>query len=392
MFYDVAIVGAGPSGSYLALSLARRGYAVLVMEKKTVPGKDICCTGIVSQRCLELLEVPRDLLMRPVSSVRVVSPSGDSLVLRRDDAIAWVVDRPALDRLLAERAGSAGASCVFCTRASEIMIEDTGVTVKAECYGETKSYNCRVLAIASGFGSSLPAKLGLGRISDFTIGAQAEVRVNTDEMEVYVDEEVAPGSFAWLVPTREGMGLAGLMVRRQPKQQLNRLLRRLAAEGKIAAVQCQPKYAAIPLYPLQRTFGSRVVVVGEAAGQVKPLTGGGIYYGALCAGIAAEVLGRAFRCGDFSEKTLSCYQRRWQDKLGKEFRTSYLLHRIYRRLDNGQVEFLYNFAVRYGIADFLRQAEPLYFDYHSRAVSGALKHLARSLLVHPVGRAKSSDG
>lgn len=381
MSYDVIVVGAGPSGSYLALQLASRGYNVLVMEKKAVPGEDVCCTGIVSRACLQMLGVPEDLLVKPVSSARVVSPSGNSLALHRDGAIAWVVGRPALDRLLAERAGSAGVSYAFSTRAGEIVVEDTGVTVKAEREGGVKSYHCRVLALASGFGSSLPAKLGLGRISDFTVGAQAEAWVNTDEIEVYLDKEIAPGSFAWLVPTGEGKGLVGLMARRQPKQRLSRLLQRLTAEGKIAAAECQPKCAAIPLNPLKRTFGKRVVVVGEAAGQVKPLTGGGIYYGVLCAGIAAEVLDRAFRRGDFSEKTLSSYQRGWQDKLGSELRTSYLLHLLYRRLDNRQVALFHSLVARYGIADFVHGVEPSYFDYHSQAVFRALRHLARSLLM-----------
>lgn len=388
---DVVIVGAGPSGSYLALSLARRGYMVLVIERKAAPGEDVCCTGIVSQKCLELLEVPQSLVIRPVSSARIVSPSGKSFILCRNDAIACVVDRPALDRLLAERAISAGASYMFRTRATEILVEDTGVTVRAERYGEVKSYHCRALVIASGFGSSLPAKLGLGRIEDFTIGTQAEVKLNTDEIEVYLDEEMAPGSFAWLVPTGEGKGLVGLMARRQPGRRLDKFLSRLVVAGKTASGECQPKYGAIPLRPLKKTFGNRVLVVGEAAGQVKPLTGGGIYYGALCAGIAAEVLDRAFRRGDFSEESLSSYQRRWWDKLGNELRIDHLLLSLYRRLDSKQVDFLQSLAARYGIADFVHDAEPLYFDYHSRAAFGALKHLICSLLVHPTGSSRLSS-
>ena len=115
------------------------------------------------------------------------------------------------------------------------------------------------------------------------------------------------------------------------------------------------------------------------------LTGGGIYYGALCAGIAAEVVDRAFRRGDFSEGTLSSYQRGWQEVLGAELRVGYLFQRIYRNLDNKQVDFLHSLAARCGIADFVRGAEPRYFDYHSRAAFGAAKHFARSLLLGLVG-------
>ncbi len=385
MSYDVVIVGAGPSGSYLARSLAGRGYRVLVMEKKAAPGTDICCTGIISQQCVGLLELPPSLIITPVSSARVISPSGKSLTLQHSGAIACVVDRPALDRLLAERAQSAGASYAFRTRVSEIAVEDRGISVRAEFGGEPRTCRCRILVIAAGFGSSLPVKLGLGRISDFTVGAQVEVLANADQLEVYLDQEMAPGSFAWLVPTGGGRGLVGLMARRRPGQRLGRLLSRLAAEGKIAPSQCQPKYGPIPLRPLAKTFGSSVLVVGEAAGQVKPLTGGGIYYGALCAGIAAEVVDRAFQRGDFSAGALSSYQRRWREQLGNELRAGYLLHRLLRTLDNGQVDFLHALAARYGIADFVRGAEPGYFDYHASAALAAVKHFARSLLFRPAG-------
>ncbi len=385
MFYDVVIVGAGPSGSYLALSLARRGYQVLVMEKKAAPGTGICCTGIVSQQCVGLLEVPPDLVITPISSVRVISPSGRPFTLQRNDAIACVVDRPALDKLLAERARAAGVSYAFCTRVSGIAVEEGGVSVRAECAGEDRTCQCSILVIASGFGSSLPMRLGLGGIADFTVGAQVEVQTGTDELELYLDQETTPGSFAWLVPIGGGRGLVGLMTRRHPKQRLSRLLSRLQTKGKIVPAQSQPKCGPIPLRPLTRTFGNRVLVVGEAAGQVKPLTGGGIYYGALCAGIAAEVVDRAFRRGDFSEGTLSSYQRGWQEVLGAELRVGYLFQRIYRNLDNKQVDFLHSLAARCGIADFVRGAEPRYFDYHSRAAFGAAKHFARSLLLGLVG-------
>lgn len=385
MLYDAVVVGAGPSGSRVALGLASLGYSVLVLEKKAIPGEGVCCTGIVSQRCLELLGIPPTIVLKPASSARILSPSGKVLRLRRDDAAAFVIDRPALDRLLADRAQEAGASYCFRTRVTGLRVETGCVTIEAESRGEVKTYQCRALVLATGFGSQLPARSGLGRIKDFIIGAQTEVKVNIDEVEVYLSRELAPGSFAWLVPTREGGGLAGLMTRYQPGQRLGRLLSWLKSEGKIASAECQHKYGVIPLCPLKKTFASRTLVVGEAAGQVKPLTGGGIYYGVLCADIAVGVLNQALRCGDLSEGALSLYQSQWQAELGGELRLGYQLHRLYRRLGNGQIEFLHSLATRYGVTQFVSDAEVLPFDWHSKVVSGALKHLVRSLLRHPAG-------
>jgi len=391
MLCDAVVVGAGPSGSRVALGLASLGYNVLVLEKKAIPGEEVCCTGLVSQKCLELLGVPSSIVLRPANSTRILSPSGKVLRLWRDGAVAFVIDRPALDRVLADQAQAAGASYCFGTRVTGVRVEAEYVTIEAESRGEVKTYQCRALVLATGFGSSLPARLGLGRIKDFIVGAQAEVRVNTDEVEVYFSREIAPGSFAWLVPTREGSGLAGLMTRYQPGKWLNRLLLWLKSEGKITSTECQHRYGVIPLCPLKKTFTSRTLIVGEAAGQVKPLTGGGIYYGVLCADIVVEVLDRALRRGDLSEGALSLYQSRWQAELGTELRLGYQLHRLYRRLGNGQIEFLHSQAARYGVAQFVSDAESLPFDRHSKIVSGVLKHLVRSLLRHPAGLKRSSE-
>ncbi len=391
MLCDAVVVGAGPSGSRVALGLASLGYNVLVLEKKAIPGEGVCCTGIVSQRCLELLGVPSSIVLRPASSARILSPSGKVLRLWRDDAAAFVIDRPALDRVLADQAQVAGAYYCFGARVTGVRVETEYVTIEVEFRGEVKTYQCRALVLATGFGSSLPARLGLGRINDFIVGAQAEVRVNTDEVEVYFSRELAPGSFAWLVPTREGSGLAGLMTRYQPGQWLNRLLLWLKSEGKITSAECQHKYGVIPLCPLKKTFASRTLIVGEAAGQVKPLTGGGIYYGVFCADMVVEVLDQSLRRGDLSESALSLYQSKWQAELGNELRLGYQLHRLYRRLGNGQIEFLHSQAARYGVARFVSNAESLPFDRHSKIVSGVLKHLVRSLLRHPAGLKGSSE-
>lgn len=381
--YDIGIVGAGPCGSYLAGKLARLGYTVVVLEKKSAPEEDICCTGIVSQECLELLDIPENLIFKRASSAKVISPSGRQLRLWRNDVTAYVIDRPSLDRVLAERAMAAGARFLFNICVTAVQPKAEGVDITAESYGEVKTCRCRAVVLATGFGSSLPSKLGLGWVNDFTVGAQAEAETNIDEIEVYLDTEMAPGGFAWLVPTKEHSGLVGLMTRHQPGQRLSKIIARLKSEGKIAAAGGQ-KYGAIPLRPLARTFASRVLVVGEAAGQVKPLTGGGIYFGTRCADVAARVLDRALRSDDFSELALSRYHKEWWAELGKEIKFGYRVHRFYQKMSNRQVELLCNLADRYGIAEFVNKAEPFPFDRHSKIIFPALKYVAQSILSSPV--------
>ncbi|GAH60574.1 unnamed protein product, partial [marine sediment metagenome] len=149
----------------------------------------------------------------------------------------------------------------------------------------------QAIILACGFGSGLPEKIGLGEITDFVSGAQAEVNtIDIDEVEVYFGQKPFPGFFGWLVPTNHDKGLAGLLVANAPALYLRNFLHHLRAQGKIASTEADMKFGTIPLGTLPRTYSDRMIVVGDAAGQVKPTTGGGIYYGLLCADIAANCL------------------------------------------------------------------------------------------------------
>ena len=377
MWYSTVIVGAGPVGSYLAAKLAKLGHKVLVLDKKAAAGQDICCTGIVGKECIDLLAIDSDLIVGQANSARFFAPSGKSLRLWRDGAVAYILDRPALDRVLASQAQAAGAHYLFGTQVTDVQIGADGLRVEADCCGQNKLFEAETAVIATGFGSSLPAKLHLGKINNFIVGAQADVSIDgVDEVEVYFDQALAPGGFAWLVPTRDGKGLAGLMTRQQPQYYLNKLLSNLKAQAKIASAEVVQGYGAIPLRPLPRTYADRILAVGEAAGQVKPTTGGGIYYGLLCADIAADSLHQASLAKDFSASRLGSYQKRWRAKLGRELLTGYWAHRLYERLHNRQIERLHAFASNNDIPQFVAELEELSFDWHGELIMKTLKHLA----------------
>lgn len=160
-----------------------------------------------------------------------------------------------------------------------------------------------LLVIAAAFGSPLAKGLGLGKVGDFVIGAQTEVATTTlDEIEVF---------FAWLVPTSPPKALLGLLSRRSPGLYLRKLISSLLAEGKTVSAEDKLCYRGISLKPLAKTYIDRVVVVGDAAGQIKPTTGGGIYHDLLCAEIAANNLQQALESGDLSARRLANYQREW---------------------------------------------------------------------------------
>jgi geranylgeranyl reductase family protein len=366
--YDVIVVGGGPTGSYIAYKLAEKGHRVMVLEKKRRVGESVCCTGIIGQECVNTFAIEDRVILRQVNSARLFPPSGNQLRLWREKPQASILDRAAFDISMAARAQGVGAEYILNSPAKNIAIEKDGVTIQASCKGKGVNFQASAVVIACGFGSRIGERLGLGRPGDFTLGAQTEVKTaGLEEIEVYFGD-AAPGFFAWLVPTTPLMARVGLMSRKNPGIYLRRWLAHLAAQGKIASAEAELSYGTIPLKPLPRTCGERLLVIGEAAGQVKPTSGGGIYYGLLCADIAAKTLHQALEDGDLSAKRLKRYEREWRKILGRELKIGYWARKLFERLSNRQIDRVFEIVKASGLAESLLRAESLSFDWHSQTI------------------------
>ena len=366
MWHDIIVVGAGPAGSRIAQRLSQLGYGVVVVEKNPRPDDDICCTGILSQECLNAFSLDNGLVLRPASSARFLSPSGEYLRFCRQSPVAAVVDRARLNVHLAELAEASGARYLFGAKAGDISVKPGGVEVRVNGRAEERILRAKAAVIATGFGSTLPAKMGLGEIRQFVKGAQVPVAINgIDEVEVYFDQKLTPGGFAWLVPTSDGRGLAGLLTRGQADSSLKSLLEMLTAEGKIAVDGVDPGYDIVPLKPLPRTYADRVLVVGEAAGQVKPTTGGGVYYGLLCADIAAGVLQQSFEADDFSADVLAAYEEGWRARLNRELTVGYWARTLLANLSNSHIDRIFRLAGKEGLPELISNGNGFSFDWHS---------------------------
>jgi digeranylgeranylglycerophospholipid reductase len=371
--YQVSIVGAGPVGSYLAYRLARLGYEVAVFEAKEAIGSQPCCTGIISRECYDLVSPASKVVLRETSSAKFFVPSGQYLRLAKDTVQAYIIDRAAFDVTLAKRAQEAGARYFLQSRVTDALPEREGWQVEVNREGQRRTFNSAALVIACGFGSSLPQQLGRGKIGRFLAGAQTEVNTGLDEVEVYFDQELAPGGFGWLVPTSRGRGLAGVICRHNARLCLEGLLSKLTAEDKVSRDEFDIRQGAIPLGTLPRTYADRLLIVGEAAGQVKPTTGGGIYFGLLCAEIAADNLHQGFVSGDLSSSRLARYQKEWQARIGDELRLDYWAHKIYGRVTQRQIERLFEVIRSSKIHQQFLNWEDFSFDYHGELIFRALR-------------------
>ena len=381
--YDVVVVGGGPAGSYVACKLAEKGYGVVVVEQKGRLGEQVCCTGIISQECVSSFSIDEDMILRRANSAMLVSPSGRSLRLWRQETQACIIDRAGFDVAMARRAQDRGVEYMLSSLVKDIEVGDNRVRVEAARQGEKLNIEARAAVIATGFGSSLAQRLGLGKVSDFVMGVQAEVEaIGVDEVEVYFGQEVAPGFFAWLVPTSPPKALVGMLSRRSPGLYLRKLMASLTAQGKIVSDEVEPSYRGISLKPLTKTYGDRLLVVGDAAGQVKPTTGGGIYYGLLCAEIAANNLHRALESDDLSAKSLAGYEQEWRKKLGRELKIGYWARKLYEHMSDAQIDRVFDIIKSKGIDKALLKAEDLSFDWHGEVI---LRLITRRVLSKSIG-------
>jgi geranylgeranyl reductase family protein len=373
-FYDVIVVGAGPAGSYIAYELASSGHSVAVFEEKSAPGLNVCCTGIISTECFQSLGLGTDVILTEVNSAKFFSPSGRCLRLQTEKVLAYVVNRLLLDKALASKAQSRGAQYFFSSPVIDIIPGQDSIQAETLCSGAREIFSARAVILANGFRPKLPRKLGLGKIKSFLVGAQAEIEAkNVDELEIYFGQAIAPGSFAWLVPISTNKAYVGLLATSQAKLHLQKFLLTPFCRGRIVSPEVEIEQRAIPVGILARSYGDRVLVIGDAAGQVKPTTGGGIYFGHLGAKAAAEVLDEALNSDNLTAGWLSRYQKQWKAKMGKELTRGYWARWAYTKLSDRQIERIFNALDSSGMAEALLNSGKFSFDWHSKLIMAVLR-------------------
>ena len=368
------MVGAGPAGNNAALSLASKGYGVTVIDSRENIG-DKLCTGLVGEECFLRYPIDPSLVYREINSARVISPSSELVRFETPTTVARVVDRVAYVSSFADKATAAGADYLLGSRVINLEQRPDRVVVTTDGSSGSDTLEARALVLAAGFGSQLNRQLGLGEPSDYVVGTQALVKTEgVEEVEVYLGRDIAPGFFAWLVPTRPGYALAGLLVRNNAKDRLANFISARMEEGKITETADKPICWGIPLRPLKKTYTDRVLVVGDAAGQVKPTTGGGIFYSLLASEIASSALQQALNEDQLSTNRLGVYQKEWKNLLSKELEVGYSARRAFEYLGDSHIGSLINQAGSNGFVAELANSPDVSFDWHSSMIGKIMGH------------------
>jgi len=317
-----------------------------VVEEHPKVGYPVQCAGLVSQRVLDL--AGSDSMVRAsVRGASVFGPSLESITFRAETPKAFVIDRAGLDIYLADRARGAGAEVRTSTRFDAVE-EESGDRLTVHLRGPEgalEEVRARLVIGADGVASAVARAFRLRRPVEVLPAFEAEFPESPgdpDTVEVYLGRKLAPGLFGWWIPDGSGgarIGVAadadGTPARRYFDHLLVSLERRF---GRRLGPPTSYVVSGIPIGTLPRTHARRALLVGDAAAQVKPLSGGGIFTGMRCAEIAADVATQALSKGDLSERALAEYDRRWRAELGEEFRRALYLRRLFTRLSDDELD------------------------------------------------------
>jgi flavin-dependent dehydrogenase len=274
--FDLAVVGAGFAGLVCARSAALRGLKTLVIDRRPEPGARIRTTGILVKEVAERWEVPSRLTRR-IHGVRLYGPGLGHVDLASPGYYFLATDTPALMSWFSREAGRAGAEIRF-GRAYRGAARN-GAWL--DLHGLDR--RARFLVGADGPRSAVARDFGLGRNREFLIGAEAEIEgiggFDGDKLHCFIDPALAPGYIAWLVPGVGGVAQLGLACRAPHRPDLSALRRKLAGLFDFGAARIVGwRGGLIPVGGRVRPHGAPgVLLVGDAAGIVSPLTAGGIH-------------------------------------------------------------------------------------------------------------------
>lgn len=300
--YDVIIIGAGPAGATLGYELGRRGIAVLILEKEKIP-RDKPCAGGITSRAVSLLDFDISAVTERIAyGARIMYQLSDEFIKRHKEPLVYLVMRRKFDHLLVQKAQEAGASLIDGVRADELEITASAVRVMTP----EGPFTAKVVAGADGAKGIVAKRSGLMRDVKLDIAIEAEVSVTEGELAdwdslIGLDYGQIPEGYGWVFPKKDhlSVGVGGpVHLSKRLKPYLERLLQHL---GKYNVTDLTGHLMPLRERGMAIQRGN-VLLLGDAAGLIHPLTGEGIYYAIRSAQLASPVIAGALQADTINLK------------------------------------------------------------------------------------------
>ena len=352
MYYDAIVAGGSVAGLLCAREISSKGFSVLVIEEDYEIGTPEHCGGLVSMAGLEELGIIpfRKTFDHMIESAKITSANGNNFTINSKRQKVVEISRRELDKQIAFQAQKNGTEIKVRTSFQEVT--NTGIRTNEE------NIDCKIFVDARGV-SSLIHKDRTGILSS----AQYEIYANwikKGKVEVIFDQEKYPGFFAWVIPSNEGKGKVGVAGKGiNVSDTLNEILKE---KGKYSTIR--KIFAPIWIKgPIEKFVDGKTVIVGDAAGQAKPTTAGGIFTSGMGGVFAGQAISKFLKTNEISH--LQEYQKRWTERFGKEFDKQLLARKILERLDNQTINKLFE-SITPEITNEISEKDD--FDFHTSSI------------------------
>ncbi len=370
---DVIVIGGGPVGLHFARCMAAEGFEVEVLEEHLSTGEPVHCTGILAPEIFQEFSLSSNSALNELRTIQFYSPKGRMASYETDRTEAIVVDRCAFDRHLRDLACAEGAQIRSGVRA--VRIRNNGACTFVHC-ADDEVRKARACVIATGSSYALHRDLGIGFPPIFLSCVQVELpAANAGNVEIHLGSDLAPRGFAWAVPVHRKEGSfvrIGVMCEKNAEHSLKEFMPRLKSWGVPAGSDLPLRPRLLPLAPIRKTYGNRLLVIGDAAGFVKPTTGGGVFYGMISAGMASEVLADALRRDRLDESQLSAFQKLWKERLMEEIEAQLTLRLLIQRLTDEELESIFELYMTDGLMPLIRKTAA--FNHHRKLIIAMIRY------------------
>ena len=370
--YDILIIGAGPAGSGAAITAAKAGLSVLMIEKRAEIGSPKRCGEGLSRSSLRRMgydEAVPVWVSTPITGATVYAPN--KKYVRMDhtepeyDCDGWVVERKQFDKWLATEAAKAGARVIAKTEAVKLLKEDdkiVGATLKT--HEEEWDVKAKIVIAADGVESKIAREAGIDttlKITDIASCAQYEmagIKIDNNRIELYFDQELAPGGYFWIFPKGEGRANIGIGVRKPfssgvAHEYLKNFIE--TCPGLKGGSIIEVNSGGVPVGGLLKDMVTdNFMVVGDAAHHANPIHGGGISESFVGGKIAAEVAVEVIRAGDTSKEALSRYNEKWWEERGNMLTKVLRLREVTETLNNDELNWLADELYGVNLTEFSR--------------------------------------
>jgi len=366
--YDILIVGGGPAGALAAKTAAEAGNSVCLIEKRPAIGTPVrCAEGIGKELLREFIKPDPCWISAEIERARLIAPNGTTISLEQDRAgneVGYVLDRKVFDRELVWQAAEAGADVVVKTRATAPILANGAVRgAKVLSVGTPAEIRADVVIAADGTEAQFARRAGLDTtvpLREMMSCAQyliTDIDIDAGSTDFYLGNEVAPEGYLWVFPKGErtanvGIGISGRKSRdgTRAKDYLDRFVAKNLPGGK--TIECIA--GGVPVCrPLPCTVGDGLLVVGDAARVVDPLTGGGIGNAMFTGRLAAQVASECISAGNCSKEALMPYDAGWRaSRMGKFLERNYKVKEYFVTLDDAKLNTLADSIANISLKEF----------------------------------------